>query len=84
MYRDKRAMIYMHDQNLQKIEKGGRVVTVLHNFMSEVALRVNHLLMAEEIDIELYAQDEFDRRQTQLYGINEEMSAREQESCSPI
>ena len=30
-------------------------------------------MTAEEIDIRLYAQDDIDKQQTTLYGINEEM-----------
>ena len=50
------------------------MLDVIHSFLIDVANRVNHLLTAEEIDIRLYAQDEIDRQQTVLYGINEEMS----------
>ena len=49
------------------------MLEIVHSFIIDVANRVNHLLTAEEIDIRLYAQDEIDRQQTVLYGINEEM-----------
>ena len=42
-----------------------------------MANRVNQLMTAEEIDIRLYAQDDIDRQQTTLYGINEEMGNQE-------
>ena len=49
------------------------MLEIVHSFIIDVANRVNHLLTAEEIDIRLYAQDEIDRQQTVLYGIDEEM-----------
>jgi hypothetical protein len=47
-------------------------MNVVHQFIIEIASRVNQLLTAEDIDIHLYAQDDLDRQQTVLYGINEE------------
>ena len=73
MAKEKRAMVFMHEDQIRKINKNNNVLEVIHSFLIDVANRVNHLLTAEEIDIRLYAQDEIDRQQTVLYGINEEM-----------
>ena len=84
MVKDKRAMVQIHDENMRKIEKCNRIIAVLHSFSAEVAQRVNRLLTAEEIDIRLYEQDDKDRRQTVLYGINEEMGNNDVKAETPI
>lgn len=77
MIKDKRATVQMHDNMERKVEHINAVIEVVHHFITEVADRVNHLLTAEDIDIRLYAQDEADRQQTVLYGINEEAGKQE-------
>ena len=79
MVKEKRAMLFMHEDQMRKINKNNNVLEVIHSFLIDVANRVNHLLTAEEIDISLYTQDEIDRQQTVLYGINEEMGKRKSE-----
>ena len=41
MTRDKRAMIALHDENLRKIEKNARLITIVQQFIEQVAYRVN-------------------------------------------
>ena len=62
MVKEKKAMVQMHDDQVRKIDKCNRVSNVLHLFLADVAECVNRLLMAEEIDIRLYAQDDIDRQ----------------------
>ena len=45
---------------------------------------MNQLLTAEDIDIHLYAQDDLDRQQTVLYGINEEAGHYDIQAKTPI
>lgn len=45
---------------------------------------VNLLRKAESIDIVLYGQDDKDRQQTVLYGINEEAGSGDVKAKSPI
>ena len=58
---------------------------ILTEFMNQIALVVNRLLKSEEIDVALYDQDEKDRQNTVLYGINDEATGMvETETKSPI
>ena len=69
--------------NSIKIQEG--VSGILSEFMNQVALVVNRLLKSEEIDVALYDQDEKDRQNTVLYGINDEATGMiETETKSPI
>ena len=72
MIKDRRATVQMYDDLQRKTDKMTRIQGLVYSFIVEIANRVNHLLTAEEIDIRLYAQDDIDRQQTVLYGINEE------------
>ena len=69
---------------MRKISKMYNVQLLERQFIIDVANRVNSLLIAEEIDIRLYAQDDIDRQQTTLYGINEEMGNLDVKSQSVI
>ena len=84
MVKDKRATVQMHDDLQRKTNKIHNVQCLIRSFMSEIAICVNHLLTAEQIDIRLYAQDDIDRQQTVLYGINEEIGKQEPKSNSTI
>ena len=53
--KDKRAMVFMHDEQRRKHEKTDRVIEIIHGFIIQIANCVNNLRKAEEIDIKLYA-----------------------------
>ena len=55
MVKDKRAIVYMHEDNVRKLDKCSRVSAVLHGFLAEVASRVNMLLVSTDISNCLYA-----------------------------
>ena len=63
----------MHEEVSRRIDKINCIQVLVRGFIIDMANRVNQLMTAEEIDIRLYAQDDIDRQQTTLYGINEEM-----------
>ena len=67
----------MHEEVSRRIDKINCVQVLVRGFIIDMANRVNQLMTAEEIDIRLYAQDDIDRQQTTLYGINEEMGNQE-------
>lgn len=74
----------MQCESQRKIDKNTRLINVVHQFLIEVATRVNQLLIAEDIDVHLYTQDDIDRQQTALYGLNEEVGKSEIKAKTPI
>ena len=61
MIKDRRATVQMHDDVMKRIDKMDCIQNLVRQFLIEVANRVNQLLIAEEIEIRLYAQDDIDR-----------------------
>ncbi len=72
MVKDKRSIVQLLEDQGKKVERNLRVNSVIHTFMVEIAECVNQLIEAEEINLSLYHQDEIDREQVVLYGLNEE------------
>jgi hypothetical protein len=84
MVKDKRSIVQMLEDQGKKVDRNMRVNNVAHSFMTEIALCVNQLILAEEINLSLYHQDEQDREQVVLYGINEEAGSGEIKAKTPI
>ena len=72
MVKDKRHFMAIYEVSGRKYEKTERVEKLIMQFLNDVGKQVNQLISAQEIDVSLYVQDEMDRQQTVLYGINEE------------
>ena len=72
MAKDKRHFVTMHSISERQYEKTDRVQSLTMKFLSDIGKQVNQLIIAQEIDVSLYVQDEMDRQNTVLYGINEE------------
>ena len=51
----------MHEEVSRRIDKMNCIQVLVRGFIIEMANRVNQLMVAEEIDIRLYAQDDIDR-----------------------
>ena len=60
------------------------MIEALKNFTTKVSKSLNLITQAQKIECSLYEQDDKDKQQTVLYGINEEMGAKEVKAQTPI
>lgn len=71
MTKDKRSFMQLHSESDLKISSANTLIDLLHSFVIDVAESVGRLVRAEEIDISMVDQDQIDRINTVLYGVNE-------------
>ena len=84
MQKDKRDFnekVIMNTMGLKSFEKR---VDMVHVFFEQVFKAINILQEAVKIETVMAEQDELDRDQTVLYGLNEEMASKDYERKSPI
>ena len=84
MGKDRRQVTEKLTKNFELLTNAENQIDLLKGFLTRMAHLVNLLRKAESIDICLYAQDDKDRQQTVLYGINEEAGLCEIKSETPI
>ena len=76
--------MYSTIKNFELLANNEGQVDLLKGFLVRIATLVNLLRKAEAMDICLYSQDDIDKHQTVLYGINEEAGSGDMKSQSPI
>ena len=60
------------------------MVEMIKTILVQYGVSINKLLTSNQIDIALYGQDDVDRQNTYLYGVNEQACKSSTELKSPI
>ena len=80
MIKEKRIFNEKVDANNDKVDRFDGIIDTLKGTLLRYGSAINRLLISNEIDISLYAQDDIDRHNVYLYGINEKQIQGEDKS----